>query len=42
MREEFVGFPNAAVDRIVPAQTHEDPLLWWWNLSMNGWLKQAV
>jgi len=24
--EEFVGFPNAAVDRIVPAQTHEDPL----------------
>lgn len=24
--EEFVGFPNAAVDRIVPAQIHEDPL----------------
>ncbi|KHD46749.1 mannitol-1-phosphate 5-dehydrogenase [Streptococcus hongkongensis] len=24
--EEFVGFPNAAVDRIVPAQTHDDPL----------------
>lgn len=24
--EEFVGFPNAAVDRIVPAQSHEDPL----------------
>lgn len=23
---EFVGFPNAAVDRIVPAQSHEDPL----------------
>ncbi|HFU4011338.1 TPA: mannitol-1-phosphate 5-dehydrogenase [Streptococcus suis] len=23
---EFVGFPNAAVDRIVPAQRHEDPL----------------
>ncbi|CRH87577.1 Mannitol-1-phosphate 5-dehydrogenase [Chlamydia trachomatis] len=24
--EEFVGFPNAAVDRIVPAQSHEDSL----------------
>lgn len=24
--EKCVGFPNAAVDRIVPAQTHEDPL----------------
>lgn len=24
--EEFVGFPNAAVDRIVPLQHHEDPL----------------
>lgn len=24
--DEYVGFPNAAVDRIVPAQTHEDPL----------------
>ncbi|MGT2831989.1 mannitol-1-phosphate 5-dehydrogenase [Streptococcus halotolerans] len=24
--EEYVGFPNAAVDRIVPAQNHEDPL----------------
>lgn len=24
--EQYVGFPNAAVDRIVPAQTHEDPL----------------
>lgn len=24
--EQCVGFPNAAVDRIVPAQTHEDPL----------------
>lgn len=24
--EEFVGFPNAAVDRIVPIQVHEDPL----------------
>ncbi|HEL1658287.1 TPA: mannitol-1-phosphate 5-dehydrogenase [Streptococcus suis] len=23
---EFVGFPNVAVDRIVPAQSHEDPL----------------
>lgn len=23
---EHVGFPNAAVDRIVPAQSHEDPL----------------
>ncbi|MEG3321846.1 mannitol-1-phosphate 5-dehydrogenase [Streptococcus suis] len=23
---EFIGFPNAAVDRIVPAQSHEDPL----------------
>ncbi|HFI0026249.1 TPA: mannitol-1-phosphate 5-dehydrogenase [Streptococcus suis] len=23
---EFVGFPNAAVDRIVPAQSHKDPL----------------
>lgn len=22
----YIGFPNAAVDRIVPAQTHEDPL----------------
>ncbi|WP_159544033.1 mannitol-1-phosphate 5-dehydrogenase [Streptococcus halichoeri] len=24
--EQYVGFPNAAVDRIVPAQSHEDPL----------------
>ncbi|CQR25481.1 mannitol-1-phosphate dehydrogenase [Streptococcus varani] len=24
--EEYIGFPNAAVDRIVPAQSHEDPL----------------
>ena len=24
--EDYVGFPNAAVDRIVPAQTHDDPL----------------
>ncbi|KXT78659.1 mannitol-1-phosphate 5-dehydrogenase [Streptococcus sp. DD13] len=24
--EAYVGFPNAAVDRIVPAQSHEDPL----------------
>ena len=24
--ETFVGFPNAAVDRIVPAQSHDDPL----------------
>ncbi|GCF92830.1 mannitol-1-phosphate 5-dehydrogenase [Enterococcus florum] len=24
--EEFIGFPNAAVDRIVPIQHHEDPL----------------
>ncbi|MGT2912391.1 mannitol-1-phosphate 5-dehydrogenase [Streptococcus criceti] len=24
--KEYVGFPNAAVDRIVPAQSHEDPL----------------
>lgn len=23
---EFVGFPNAAVDRIIPVQSHEDPL----------------
>jgi mannitol-1-phosphate 5-dehydrogenase len=23
----YVGFPNAAVDRIVPVQSHEDPLL---------------
>lgn len=22
----YIGFPNAAVDRIVPAQSHEDPL----------------
>ncbi|RMI77520.1 mannitol-1-phosphate 5-dehydrogenase [Streptococcus iniae] len=25
--DHYVGFPNAAVDRIVPAQSHEDPLL---------------
>lgn len=25
--EQYIGFPNAAVDRIVPDQTHEDPLL---------------
>lgn len=24
--DQFVGFPNAAVDRIVPIQSHEDPL----------------
>lgn len=24
--EQYIGFPNAAVDRIVPAQSHEDPL----------------
>ena len=24
--ETFIGFPNAAVDRIVPAQSHDDPL----------------
>ena len=24
--QEHIGFPNAAVDRIVPAQSHEDPL----------------
>ncbi|GMO47110.1 MAG: hypothetical protein Ta2B_29050 [Termitinemataceae bacterium] len=24
--EQYVGFPNAAVDRIVPAQQHSDPL----------------
>ena len=24
--QTFVGFPNAAVDRIVPAQSHDDPL----------------
>lgn len=24
--QEYIGFPNAAVDRIVPAQTHDDPL----------------
>ncbi|MEZ7606378.1 MULTISPECIES: mannitol-1-phosphate 5-dehydrogenase [unclassified Streptococcus] len=24
--ENYIGFPNAAVDRIVPAQSHEDPL----------------
>lgn len=24
--KEFVGFPNAAVDRIIPMQSHEDPL----------------
>lgn len=24
--DQYVGFPNAAVDRIVPAQSHEDPL----------------
>ncbi len=24
--EKYVGFPNAAVDRIIPAQSHEDPL----------------
>ncbi|SUN08148.1 mannitol-1-phosphate 5-dehydrogenase [Streptococcus acidominimus] len=23
---EYIGFPNVAVDRIVPAQSHEDPL----------------
>lgn len=25
--DSYVGFPNAAVDRIVPGQTHTDPLL---------------
>ncbi|MEX2803942.1 mannitol-1-phosphate 5-dehydrogenase [Streptococcus sp. H31] len=24
--QQYVGFPNAAVDRIVPAQSHDDPL----------------
>ena len=24
--EQYIGFPNTAVDRIVPLQTHEDPL----------------
>ncbi len=24
--DTYIGFPNAAVDRIVPAQSHEDPL----------------
>ncbi|MGT2924287.1 mannitol-1-phosphate 5-dehydrogenase [Streptococcus caviae] len=24
--KDYIGFPNAAVDRIVPAQAHEDPL----------------
>lgn len=24
--KSYIGFPNAAVDRIVPGQTHEDPL----------------
>lgn len=24
--EDYIGFPNAAVDRIVPAQSHDDPL----------------
>ncbi|GFH40571.1 mannitol-1-phosphate 5-dehydrogenase [Pseudolactococcus insecticola] len=24
--DSYIGFPNAAVDRIVPGQTHEDPL----------------
>lgn len=24
--DQYVGFPNAAVDRIVPAQSHQDPL----------------
>lgn len=24
--KEYIGFPNAAVDRIVPAQVHEEPL----------------
>ena len=24
--EKYIGFPNAAVDRIVPVQSHEDPL----------------
>ncbi|HZK46893.1 MAG TPA: mannitol-1-phosphate 5-dehydrogenase [Atopostipes sp.] len=24
--DEFVGYPNAAVDRIIPGQSHEDPL----------------
>ena len=25
--DEYIGFPNAAVDRIVPIQTHDDPLM---------------
>lgn len=24
--DQFIGFPNAAVDRIIPMQSHEDPL----------------
>ena len=24
--DKYIGFPNAAVDRIVPLQHHEDPL----------------
>ena len=40
--ENYIGFPNAAVDRIVPAQSHEDPLLLWSSPLMNGSWKPSV